>query len=676
MITLAKNPPLRWLITSGKEAAKENSHTVWADIGRDELLLHRSCDSLRLIIEWSKQVCCKEKPVLFIPEYYCYDTLFQIENDAEIIYYPIKESLSPDMKVCRELAKQKEPDIFLLVHYWGHILDGNDASVFCRQHNAVFIEDAVHVLSPDKRIGQQSDFILFSPWKLLGLPDGAILVIGKKNHFSVEKNMLAELFQGLDSQGMLSKSKLFLWKCKRLLLKIVPNIKRNFIKQPSGCKKEMLQQISSYSKKILMGITKEELLELGLRRKENALYILDFCKRIYGADPLIEDGSTVPYMAALRITDSDMRKKLSDSFARIGRIVSTWPLLPPAIPESSRAYTLAHEVVAIAVHDNLDPNKLAKKLKDISAVYSEVPSLKRVDKKEYDIACERADGVFPLLQSSIYGRAKEKTQKWIPEYYVAFKNGNEIACFMALKKRKVISIYRINQGILWLLPVTKNIQYNVYQAVIKKFTGCGKLLFFAPHEKRSGDSFTLMLQNGMKYRKQFFSTGYLKLCNTDEILRKHLDSKWRNQLKAAESNGFAINITQDAAILEQLLKLHIQHKKEKKYDDSGDEMTRALICQQALCGYFVAESDDSTLAFIMVALHGTSATYYIGWNSEKGYQLNLNKLLLWEAIRDLKKRGFRWFDLGGIDFVHTQGIAEFKMGTGCEYYELSGEFVG
>ena len=105
-------------------------------------------------------------------------------------------------------------------------------------------------------------------------------------------------------------------------------------------------------------------------------------------------------------------------------------------------------------------------------------------------------------------------------------------------------------------------------------------------------------------------------------------------------------------------------------------MTRALICQQALCGYFVAESDDSTLAFIMVALHGTSATYYIGWNSEKGYQLNLNKLLLWEAIRDLKKRGFRWFDLGGIDFVHTQGIAEFKMGTGCEYYELSGEFVG
>ncbi len=676
MITLAKNPPLKWLMASGKEISKENSHTVWADMGADELLLHRSCDSLRLIIEWSKQVFHKEKPVLFVPEYYCYDTLFQIDNDADVIYYPVNQSLLPDMKACKTLAKQKEPDIFLFVHYWGHISGANDVSVFCRQHNAVLIEDAVHVLAPDKRIGQQSDFILFSPWKLLGLPDGAILVIGNKNHFGAEKTSLIKLFQSLDPQPMLSDSMLFIWKCKRLLLKILPPIKRNSAQQTLGCRKEKPQQISSYSKRILMGLTKEQLWELGERRKENNLYILDFCKRVYGANPLIGDCSTIPYMAAVRISDSEARKKLRDRFSGIGRIVSTWPLLSPEIPESSQAHTLAQEVVAIAVHDNLDPNKLARKLRDTSIVCPEAPSLKKVGQKEYDVACEKAEGVFPLLQSSVYGMAKEETQKWIPEYYVVSRDGKEAACFMVLKKRKVLSVYRINQGILWLMPLAGDIQSGIYRAVIKKFTGCGKLLFFAPHERRSGAGFTLMLQNGLKYRKQFFSTGYLALGDTEEALRKQLDSKWRNQLKAAESNGFVIDVTQRAETLEQLLKLHIQHKKEKQYNDSGDELTRALICRQALCGYSVAEKDNGILAFIMVALHGTSATYYIGWNSEKGYRLNLSKLLLWEAIKNLKKKGFRWFDLGGMDFVHTQGIAEFKMGTGCEYCEFIGEFVG
>ena len=86
-----------------------------------------------------------------------------------------------------------------------------------------------------------------------------------------------------------------------------------------------------------------------------------------------------------------------------------------------------------------------------------------------------------------------------------------------------------------------------------------------------------------------------------------------------------------------------------------------------------AFSNDELLAGICVVSHGTAATYLLGWNGEEGRRLKANHFLLWNAMMLLKKQGFRWFDLGGIDEDSTPGISDFKLGVNGERYALVGE---
>ena len=77
----------------------------------------------------------------------------------------------------------------------------------------------------------------------------------------------------------------------------------------------------------------------------------------------------------------------------------------------------------------------------------------------------------------------------------------------------------------------------------------------------------------------------------------------------------------------------------------------------------------------MIFRQGTTATYHISWSSEEGRERNAMNLLLWQAIRELKKKGVRTFDLGGVDTDHTPGVARFKLITGGEVLSQSGTWL-
>ena len=64
----------------------------------------------------------------------------------------------------------------------------------------------------------------------------------------------------------------------------------------------------------------------------------------------------------------------------------------------------------------------------------------------------------------------------------------------------------------------------------------------------------------------------------------------------------------------------------------------------------------------------------MGWNSEEGRLLTANNLLLWFAIKELKGRGVKWFDLGGVDGFSMPGVSRYKMGLGGNLYTLSGTY--
>jgi lipid II:glycine glycyltransferase (peptidoglycan interpeptide bridge formation enzyme) len=78
---------------------------------------------------------------------------------------------------------------------------------------------------------------------------------------------------------------------------------------------------------------------------------------------------------------------------------------------------------------------------------------------------------------------------------------------------------------------------------------------------------------------------------------------------------------------------------------------------------------------MMFLIHGTAATYEVGWTSDKGREIHAHNLILWKSIEELKSRGIRMLDLGGVNTTRSAGIARFKIGTGGKVLTLAGSYI-
>lgn len=87
-----------------------------------------------------------------------------------------------------------------------------------------------------------------------------------------------------------------------------------------------------------------------------------------------------------------------------------------------------------------------------------------------------------------------------------------------------------------------------------------------------------------------------------------------------------------------------------------------------------ADMGRDRIAAMMFLIHGEAAIYHVGWTTDKGRDLHAHNLLLWKAIEELKSRGIRKLDLGGVNTIRSAGIARFKMSTGGEVITLSGTY--
>jgi lipid II:glycine glycyltransferase (peptidoglycan interpeptide bridge formation enzyme) len=55
--------------------------------------------------------------------------------------------------------------------------------------------------------------------------------------------------------------------------------------------------------------------------------------------------------------------------------------------------------------------------------------------------------------------------------------------------------------------------------------------------------------------------------------------------------------------------------------------------------------------------------------------MQAHHLILWKAMEELKSRGIRVLDLGGVNTVRSEGIARFKMRTGGQVLTLAGTYI-
>ena len=146
-----------------------------------QFLLSRSSWSLLSICLLRKNFSLNKKINLFLPEYFCNDPIPLLNSKIiNIIYYEVDKNFKPSLKNLNKKAEINKPDIFLCVHYFGQPIVLNELKNFCIKHKSWYIEDATHCLKKDSIIGRQGDFVMFSLYKHLPLPDGAVLLIREK----------------------------------------------------------------------------------------------------------------------------------------------------------------------------------------------------------------------------------------------------------------------------------------------------------------------------------------------------------------------------------------------------------------------------------------------------------------------------------------------------------------
>jgi hypothetical protein len=176
------------------------------------------------------------------------------------------------------------------------------------------------------------------------------------------------------------------------------------------------------------------------------------------------------------------------------------------------------------------------------------------------------------------------------------------------------------------------------------------------------------------------STVVLDLQAEPEFLRAQLDGRWRYSLARAEESSLTIHrVGTNAGQYRWLLDAEMQQREQRGlhglplqffdlYVPSRQQPSKTILTMRADVG-------RDRVAGMMFLIHGESATYQVGWTNDAGREHNAHNLILWHAIQELRERGVRVLDLGGVNTTRSAGIARFKIGTGGQVLTCAGTFI-
>jgi len=110
--------------------------------------------------------------------------------DWQILTYNVTQFGYPQISDFSNKVTKYKPDLAILIHYFGIMRESEQLNKICRENKTILIEDYAHNYPSEELIEQSvvngSSILLFSLFKMIGIPDGALLMIRDKNIISKE----------------------------------------------------------------------------------------------------------------------------------------------------------------------------------------------------------------------------------------------------------------------------------------------------------------------------------------------------------------------------------------------------------------------------------------------------------------------------------------------------------
>ena len=319
----------------------------------------------------------KTQGIIYIPEYFCEISLTPLRMAGHTLhFYKITSELEPDIDHVNTIVqKHGLPDALLFVHYFGFPIKINEAKAWCKINGILLIEDAAHTLIPIPGIGDNGFPIFYTPWKFLGIPEGALLILPSqfisnvKQFFPKSDNFIHVLKMmgrfGIDYIGLRFKIPIHKMKKQR--------VKEPHENEPWQDPKS--PACSKLSLKILF-LSEECIDEIRYRRERNYRRLDRIISnsrigdyRVFKQLPTF----FAPYVYPLRVPEYLCRKAMV-ALNKKGIPAAPWSDLSPDVKNSTEfpmANILRREIMTLPVHQDIT-------LKHINRIGAETVSILEV----------------------------------------------------------------------------------------------------------------------------------------------------------------------------------------------------------------------------------------------------------------------------------------------------------
>ena len=350
----------------------------------------RSTYSIYKVFEFLNKFYNKKN--IFIPDYICNEALEIIrKSNANIIFYD--HTIINTKELIVEMAN-KNADMIIIVNYFGKVKNLENFFINSIKKNNIFIiEDNTHCIKASQT--NYSDFEIYSPHKLFGIPDGSIIKFNDENIFNKFKKNFSKNYLKYIKKSLI-KYPLFLeYFIKRLTRKFIgykyPQL--NF-KLSSSRKKIIRKNANPISIKLLSNYYLKLDRYINIRIKNyntwqnNLKLIIPFIE--------MENLNYAPYIGIIKFQNTKERSNILKQYNNYGLPIGNWPDLPKEVIESKKNFIEAKEKyrnqLTIPLHQDIESNQIIncikksflKYIKSFNLEYDEKSKkIKIYDKKNF-----------------------------------------------------------------------------------------------------------------------------------------------------------------------------------------------------------------------------------------------------------------------------------------------------
>ena len=322
----------------------------------------------------------------------------------------------------------------------------------------------------------------------------------------------------------------------------------------------------------------------------------------------------------------------------------------------------------------------------ISSPASDLPNLTQSRASRYTVEValvsdqgewNRLIGLAPfphLPQSFAYGEGK-RAKHWTVCRAALLEQGRPVALASVLERRilglRVLT--RINRGPIFLDETPRPQRtIAVYEALRRRWRGP---LLIAPALESSVANDALLRAAGyLRRQRQGWASGRIDLARTEEEIWASFNSTFRNRVRQTEKSGATLRVADDAATYEWMLARHTENMRDKGFKAADATLLRALReAAPASVSVLQLLHQGRPVAGMSIVRFGHVAEYHIGWFGAEGRKLNGGNFLMWNAMREMQRRGVQSFDVGGLK--PGDGYTRFKQTMNPGGYEIAGEWM-